>query len=104
MKSGLVVLIAMLCSFPVAVFAGQDSENVHKLDEIVVTSTRKAKAVDTPASLSIITGEELRDMGAKNIVEALSKIPGVTDSSSKSQSVIIRGNKSAMSGGPVLFN
>ncbi|WP_020587264.1 TonB-dependent receptor [Desulfobacter curvatus] len=103
MKSGSVVLVAMLCICPVAVFAGQDVEAVHKLDEIVVTSTRKTKAVDTPASLSIITGEELRDMGAKNIVEALTRIPGVTDSSSKSQSVIIRGNKSAMAGGPVLL-
>jgi len=103
MKSGLVVIIAMLCIYPVMVFAGQNVENVHKLDDIVVTSTQKTRAVDTPASLSIITGEELRDMGAKNIVEALSKIPGVTDSSSKSQSVVIRGNKSAMAGGPVLL-
>ncbi|MCG8551732.1 MAG: hypothetical protein MI799_15125 [Desulfobacterales bacterium] len=57
MKSGLVVLAVMLCSFPVAVLAGQDVDAVHKLDEIVVTSTRKARAVDTPASLSIITGQ-----------------------------------------------
>jgi iron complex outermembrane receptor protein len=76
---------------------------IHKLDEIVVTSTRKAKAVDTPASLSIITGEELEEMGAKNIVEALGKIPGVVDSSTKGRSVVVRGNKSAMSGGPVIL-
>ena len=103
MKSGLVVIVSILCMFPALVFAGNDQEEVHKLDEIVITSTQKTKAVDTPASLSIITGKELEEMGAKNIVEALSKIPGVTDSSSKSQSVVIRGNKSAMAGGPVIL-
>ena len=103
MKSGLVALVSILCIFPALVFAANDQEDIHKLDEIVITSTQKTKAVDTPASLSIITGKELEEMGAKNIVEALSKIPGVTDSSSKSQSVVIRGNKSAMAGGPVIL-
>ncbi len=103
MKSGLVAFVSLLCIFPALVFAENDQEEIHKLDEIVITSTQKTKAVDTPASLSIITGKELEEMGAKNIVEALSKIPGVTDSSSKSQSVVIRGNKSAMAGGPVIL-
>ncbi|BBO87897.1 TonB-dependent receptor [Desulfosarcina ovata] len=103
MKRCLFFLILGGLLWPALGLAEDGREADHKLDEIVVTSTRKSKAVDTPASLSIITAEELEDMGAKNIVEALSKIPGVVDSSSKSQSVVIRGNKSAMAGGPVLL-
>ena len=89
--------------WPALGWAVDDAETIHKLGEIVVTSTQKQKAVDTPASLSIITAKELEEMGAKNIVEALGKIPGVVDSSTKGQSVVIRGNKSAMAGGPVIL-
>ena len=76
-------------------------ETIHKLEEVVVTSTNQNKVIDTPASISIITGDELLEMGVKNVVEALGKIPGVDDTSSKDRSVTIRGNKSAMAGGPV---
>ncbi|MCD4744056.1 MAG: TonB-dependent receptor plug domain-containing protein, partial [Desulfobacteraceae bacterium] len=93
----LIFLIVFLPAYGIA------QENVHKMDEIVITATNKAKAIDTPASLSIITGEELEEMGVKNVVEALAKIPGVVDSSSKSRTVVIRGNKSAMAGGPVIL-
>lgn len=79
------------------------TEKIHELDEVVVTATHEMKAIDTPASLSIITGEELEAMGAKNVVEALAKIPGVDDSSTKSRTIVIRGNKSAMAGGPVIL-
>lgn len=89
--------------WPAFGLAVDEIEATHKLDEIVVTSTHKAKAVDTPASLSIITGEEIEELGAKNVVEALGKIPGVVDSSTKSRTVVIRGNKSAMAGGPVIL-
>jgi len=89
--------------WPTLSFAEDQTETIHKMDEVVVTSTHKAKAVDTPASLSIITGEELEEMGAKNVVEALERIPGVVDSSTKGRSVVIRGNKSAMAGGPVIL-
>lgn len=75
----------------------------HKLDEVVVTATSESKVVDAPASLSIITAEELEAMGAKNIVEALSRIPGVDDSSTRGRSVTIRGNNSSMAGGPLIL-
>lgn len=97
------ILFFFFLLWPTFSFAEDQTEAIHKMDEVVVTSTHKAKAVDTPASLSIITGEELQEMGAKNIVEALGKIPGVVDSSTKSQTVVIRGNKSAMAGGPVIL-
>jgi iron complex outermembrane receptor protein len=103
MKRRSALLLLGLFFWPDIGLALDEKKTVHKLDEIVVTSTHKAKAVDTPASLSIITGEELEEMGTKNIVEALGKIPGVVDSSTKGRSVVIRGNKSAMAGGPVIL-
>ena len=103
MRRHLAFLLLFFFIYPVSGFTQDQAQTLHKLDETVVTSTQKSKAVDTPASLSIITGEELQEMGAKNIVEALVKIPGVVDSSTKSRTVVIRGNKSAMAGGPVLL-
>ncbi len=96
------LLFILLISAMISV-AEEKIEEVHELEEIVVTSTNKLKMLDNPSSLSIITGKELEEMGVKNVVEALGKIPGVTDSSSKSKTVVIRGNKSAMAGGPVIL-
>ena len=98
-----VILIYFVICLPITVLAIEEQENNHKMDDILVTATNKTKALNTPASISIITGKELEAMGAKNVVEAISKIPGVVDSSTKSRSVVIRGNRSAMSGGPVIL-
>jgi iron complex outermembrane receptor protein len=82
----------------------EDANNtVHELEEVVVTATNKMKVLDTPASISIITAEELEQMGANNIIEALRKIPGVDDTSAKDSAITIRGNRSAMAGGPVIL-
>lgn len=98
------VLILLLATFlPVPGLAEIKKEPAHKMDEVLVTATNKNTAVDTPASLSVITGNELEEMGVKNVVEALGKIPGVDDTSSKGRSVIIRGNRSAMAGGPAIL-
>ncbi|MFH2060515.1 MAG: TonB-dependent receptor [Pseudomonadota bacterium] len=98
-----VVLIFLVIFLPTYGMALEIKDNIHKMDEVVVTATNKTKAIDTPASLSIITGKELEEMGAKNVVDALGKIPGVVDSSTNSRTVVIRGNKSAMAGGPVIL-
>jgi iron complex outermembrane receptor protein len=103
MNRCIVSLIFLIVFLPTYGMAYQEKENIHKLEEMVVTSTNKKKAIDTPASLSIITGTELEEMGAKNVIEALGKIPGVVDSSAKRGTVVIRGNKSAMAGGPVIL-
>ena len=83
--------------------AQNGEEEVHKMEEVVVTATHKMKVIDTPASISIITAKELEKMGAKNIIEALRKIPGVIDTSSNDSAVAIRGAQSSMAGGPVIL-
>ena len=83
--------------------AQEEEDRIHELEEIVVTATHKTKIIDTPASISIITARELEEMGAKNIIEALTKIPGVINKSAKDDAVAIRGTGSSMAGGPVIL-
>ncbi|MDY6878949.1 MAG: TonB-dependent receptor [Desulfatiglans sp.] len=91
------VCLSALCN------AQEEEDGIHELEEVVVTATHKTKMIDTPASISIITAKELEEMGAKNIIEALTKIPGVIDTSAKDDAVAIRGTGSSMAGGPVIL-
>ncbi len=75
----------------------------HVMDEIIVTSTTKSKMIDVPASISIITAEYLQKIGAKNIIEALERIPGVYNTSASRTSLSIRGTRSSMAGGPLVM-
>lgn len=90
---------------PVQVSAEEqvNTEEIHVLDSVVVTSNSKSKLVDTPASISIITAKDLEEMGAKQVIDALERIPGVDNTSSSSSSISIRGNRSSMAGGPVIM-
>lgn len=78
-------------------------ENKHVMDEVVVTSTSKTKMIDTPASISVITAEDLEQLGAKNIIEALEQVPGVFNTSASRSSISIRGTRSSMAGGPLIM-
>ncbi len=76
---------------------------VHELEEIVVTTTGKMKALDTPASISIITARELEEMGVNNIMEALEKIPGIINKSSSNDKLVVRGMDGGMAGNVVVL-
>ena len=56
-----------------------DEKEIHKMEEVVVTATHEMRMIDMPASVSVITAKDLEEMGAKNIAEALRKVPGVID-------------------------
>jgi len=88
---------------PQQLLAEQAETEPHVLEEMVVTSTSKSKLVDTPASISVITATDLEQMGAKNITEALERIPGVYNTTASSSSLSIRGTRSSMAGGPVVL-
>ena len=88
---------------PGLLWAQQPKEEVHVLEEVVATSTSKSKMIDTPASISVILAEDLEEMGAKNIIEALERIPGVYNTSASNSSISIRGTRSSMAGGPVIL-
>ncbi len=103
MKRWIAIVLCLILVPVSSAFAQNESEEIHELEEVVVTATHKMKMLDTPASISIITAKELEEMGAKNIVEALRKIPGVDDTSSKDSAISIRGTRSSMAGGPVIL-
>lgn len=95
--------IPFILSSPLLAAADDDKEPTHVMDEIIVTSTSKTTMIDTPASISIITAADLEQIGAKNISEALERIPGVYNTSSSNTSLSIRGSRSSMAGGPVIL-
>ena len=97
------VVTAMIFIAGGIVSAQEQTTPLHKLDEILVTATHETRVLDTPSSISIITGEDLLEMGAKDIAEALARIPGVDNTSAKSSAITIRGNRSSMAGGPVIL-
>lgn len=73
--------LAILASFSTLV-AAEQSNNVNadaKLDTIVVTASGSAVNVkDAPASISVISSEDIAKQPVKSISELLSKVPGVS--------------------------
>ncbi|MDQ6633926.1 MAG: TonB-dependent receptor plug domain-containing protein, partial [Gemmatimonadota bacterium] len=66
---------------------------------VVVTATRSALTAErTPASVSVITGEQLRQQGITSVADALRQVPGLslaqTGSYGASTSLFIRGGES----------
>lgn len=60
------------------VFAN-DNPNFTKLEDTVITTENFETTVrDTPANISIITGEQIEKSGAKDLVQALQNVPGIS--------------------------
>ena len=95
--------LALLLFQPGLTLADDTLLTPHVLDDTVVTSTGKTKMLDTPASISVITAADLEQMGAKNVMQALERIPGVYNTSASRSSLSIRGTRSSMAGGPVIL-
>lgn len=75
-----------------------------KLQEVIVTAPRIDKRlVETPAGISIITSDEIEEMGASNIVDVLESIPGVVKDSDARKRVTFRGNRSVQSAGALVL-
>lgn len=72
----LVALIAVLVSgFPTAVWAEED-EDANEVEEIVVTGSRIARSsADSDSNISIITRQEIEDLGVTSIGDFLQDIP-----------------------------
>ncbi len=98
-----ILIILVILVFFANAEAQNEKQKKHELEEIVVTATGKSKMLNTPASISIITAEDLANTGAKNIIEALEKIPGVINTTYNNDGIAIRGTQSSMAGGPVIL-
>lgn len=67
-------------------------------DEIVITARKREEAaLDVPMSVSVLTGERLEDLGARNLRDVGSLFPGVSfnDSNGSGGEFSIRGLTSA---------
>ncbi len=100
------VIILMMASFisTRVGWAHEEKEEVIKLQEIVVSApSPEKKLVEVPQSISIITSDEIEEMGAKNIVEVVENIAGVIKESSTRNEVTFRGNRSSQSAGVLVL-
>ena len=75
---------------------GSAQQGPYKLDEIVVTAARTSQPLaDVPANVSIITKEDIQEMGALTVIDVFKREPGVFTSnllnSPKNAQVDIRG-------------
>ena len=81
---------------PHAVRAEEAVPDEFNLEGVVVTANRmENKLVDTPANVSVVTGEEIERRGYQDAVEAVKHVPGVTvleSSSNDEQYVAINGD------------
>ncbi|MBU1196453.1 MAG: TonB-dependent receptor [Proteobacteria bacterium] len=89
--------------FPLTGWADENKETVI-FEEIVVSAPRTDRMlVETPASITIITAEDIEEMGAANIVEIVQNIPGVVKDSDSRDRLTFRGNRSPQSAGVLVL-
>jgi iron complex outermembrane recepter protein len=70
------LLLVVTVSLPAE--AGDSSSNDAQLDEIIVTATlRAAPAIEVPASVTVLSGQTLRDAGRANFEDVLGLIPNL---------------------------
>ena len=69
------------------------AQDAMRLDEVVVTATGfEQNILDAPATISVVTGEELKDKSYANITDALRHVAGVNiEGSGVEQGISIRG-------------
>jgi outer membrane receptor protein involved in Fe transport len=75
----LLSLCTFLLAFAVSLPADADSATKDlQLDEIIVTATlRSAPAIEVPASVTVLSGQTLRDAGRANFEDVLGLIPNL---------------------------
>lgn len=94
MRSRWPAVMAMSCSFVSPVHAADAGAEGRVLEEVVVTATlRELSLQDTPLSVGVLTGDQLRDIGAISIDDVWRQIPNlaVRDAPFGGHNFVIRG-------------
>jgi iron complex outermembrane receptor protein len=97
---GVLILGSVGTNASVAFAADEES---FSLEQIVVTATRTEKnVIDTAASISVITAEDIKQMNVMHVDEALAKVPGIyvgrlSGMSSTTSQIVVRGLSSTNS-------
>ena len=91
-----VIPVEPLATEPAAVAApAEEGTEPAKLDDIVVTATKRASPVrKIPSTLTVLSGEDLEREGVQSIEQIVAKVPGVTlsdDGASEVKRITIRG-------------
>lgn len=98
-----VVVVCLVAAFqPTWAQEEQRKDEAYKMDEVVVTATQTENTVlETSSNISVINAADLEAMDAKNIAEALKKIPGVyyTNASGLEPKISLRSTRIGMAGG-----
>ncbi len=100
-----ILFTAILCGmfFAHPGWATQDSQ-IAGLQEIVVSAPRSDRTVvETPSSVTVITADDIEEMGATSIVEIVESIPGVVKDSDSRERLTFRGNRSSQSAGVLVL-
>ncbi len=78
--------LSILSAMSISTYANETSEDSSKLKTIVVTASSQAVDVkEAPASISVITSEDIEKQPVGSLGELLSKVPGVTGGISPSK-------------------
>ena len=68
-----------ICSMNFLFAADEDTTKIYKTNDIVVTATRIAVAVeDAPAPVQVVTSESLQNLGGKTVADALALVNGAS--------------------------
>lgn len=100
------VILVLSCAGLVVAQEKKEASDPLYLDEIVVTATRtENKILETSSNIAVIKAEDLENMDAKNLADALKKIPGVfyTNASGLEPKISLRGTHVGMSGGALVL-
>lgn len=95
----LLLVLPPLLMLPLASEAQDTARDTARATPVVVTATRSALARErVPASVSVLTGEELRRAGIVSVAEALRRVPGIAvaqgGSYGAATSLFVRGGES----------
>ncbi len=94
MKSWIGRGAAALCIFTPFAVTAQDTPDDDAIDEIIVTAQKRATSLqEVPFSIAAVTGEDIKESGATNIVELARNVPGlyIADLGPGQSQVAIRG-------------
>ena len=83
-----------------------NQNKIYKMNDMVVTATQtKNPLLKTSSNISVISKSDLMAMDAKNIADALKKLPGVyyTNASGLEPKISLRGTHIGMSGGALVL-
>lgn len=80
-RMAVLAALGMMATFGIGGQVGaEETPTVSALDEVVVTATRSKQTVqDAPASVSVVTAEEIEKRNVRTITEAIGMLPGVYD-------------------------